>query len=53
VAVLFLLLMYAVDAVPWVVPLSGVADGLMGLAVVLLRVTRGQGLAGPGGRRAA
>jgi hypothetical protein len=53
VAVLFLLLMYAVDVVPWVVPLSGVADGLMGLAVVLLRVTRGQGLAGPGGRRAA
>jgi hypothetical protein len=53
VAVLFLLLMPALDAVPWVVPLSGVADGLMGLAVVFLRTGRGQSLAGPGGPRAA
>jgi hypothetical protein len=53
VAVLFLLLMSALDAVPWVVPLSGVADGLMGLVVVFLRTARGQGLAGPCGHRAA
>ncbi len=53
VAVLFLLLMTALDAVPWVVPLSGVADGLMGLVIVLLRTTRGLGLAGPGGQGAA
>jgi hypothetical protein len=49
VAVVFLLVMTALDSVPWVVPLSGVADGLMGLAVVLLRRARGRSLAGPRG----
>jgi len=50
VAVVFLLMTSVVDTVPWVVPLSGVADGFMGLAVVLLRRARGCGLAGPSGR---
>jgi hypothetical protein len=48
VAVVFLLATTALDEVPWLVPLSGVADGLMGLAVVLLRRARGRTLAGPG-----
>ena len=52
VAVVFLLMTSALDTVPWVVPLSGVADGIMGLAVVLLRRARGMGLAGPGARGA-
>jgi hypothetical protein len=52
VAVVFLLITSAVDEVPWVVPLSGVADGVMGLVVVLLRRARGRALAGPGGREA-
>jgi hypothetical protein len=46
VAVVFLLLTSALDDVPWVVPLSGVADGVMGLVVVLLRRARGRALAG-------
>ncbi|MCG6925004.1 MAG: hypothetical protein LJF30_06800 [Acidobacteria bacterium] len=53
VAVVFLLLTSAVDSVPWVVPLSGVADGLMGLAVVLVRRVEGRDLAGPCGWRSA
>ncbi len=53
VAVIFLLMTSVLDTVPWVVPLSGVADGLMGLAVVLLRRARGRELAGPGGQGAA
>jgi hypothetical protein len=48
VAVVFLLTTSAVDTVPWVVPLSGVADGLMGLAVALVRWGRGLPLTGPG-----
>jgi hypothetical protein len=52
VAVVFLLMTSALDEVPWVVPLSGVADGFMGLAVVLLRRARGRSLAGPGGPEA-
>ena len=52
VAVVFLLTTSALDEVPWVVPLSGVADGVMGLAVVLLRRARGRGLGGPGGPEA-
>jgi hypothetical protein len=48
VAVIFLLTTSAVDSVPWVVPLSGVADGLMGLAVALVRRARGRRLTGPG-----
>ena len=52
IAVVFLFLTSALDSVPWVVPLSGVGDGLMALAVVLLRRARGLPLLGPGaGRR--
>jgi hypothetical protein len=47
VAVVFLLTTSAVDSVPWVVPLSGIADGLMGLAVALVRRARGRRLTGP------
>ena len=53
VAVVFLLMTSVLDTVPWVVPLSGVADGFMALAVVLLRRARGRELAGPGGQGAA
>ena len=53
VAVVFLLTTSGLDSVPWVVPLSGVADGVMGLAVVLLRRARGLRLAGPCARGAA
>ena len=53
VAVAFLLMTSVLDTVPWVVPLSGVADGFMALAVVLLRRARGRELAGPGGQGAA
>ena len=52
IAVAFLFLASALDSVPWVVPLSGVGDGLMALAVVLLRRARGLPLRGPAaGRR--
>ena len=52
IAVVFLSLVTALDAAPWVVPLSGVGDGLMALAVVLLRHARGLPLLGPSaGRR--
>ena len=39
-AVVFLLACTALDAVPWVVPFSAVSDGLMGLAVVVVRRLR-------------
>jgi hypothetical protein len=52
VAVVFLLMTSVQDSVPWVVPLSGLADGVMGLAVVFLRRARGRGLAGPCARGA-
>jgi hypothetical protein len=48
IAVAFLFLTALLDTVPWVVPLSGVGDGLMAAAVVLLRRTRGLPLLGPG-----
>jgi hypothetical protein len=48
-AVVFLFLTAGLDSVPWVVPLSGVGDFLMAVAVVLLRRARGRGLLGPGG----
>jgi len=47
-AVVFLFLTAVLDSVPWVVPLSGVGDGLMAVAVVLLRRARGLPLLGPG-----
>jgi hypothetical protein len=46
IAVVFLFLTAALDSVPWVVPLSGVGDGLMAVAVVLLRRARGLPLLG-------
>jgi len=46
IAVVFLGLTAALTAVPWVVPLSGLADAGMGLAVLLLRRARGLPLAG-------
>ena len=45
-AVVFLFLTAATDDVPWLVPLSGVGDGLMAVAVVLLRRSRGLPLLG-------
>jgi hypothetical protein len=48
-AVVFLFLTAALDDVPWLVPVSGVGDGLMAVAVVLLRRARGLPLLG--GRR--
>jgi len=48
IAVAFLFLTSVLDAVPWLVPLSGVGDGLMAMAVVLLRRARGMPLLGPG-----
>ena len=48
IAVVFLFLASALDSVPWLVPLSAVGDGLMALAVVLLRRARGLPLLGPG-----
>jgi hypothetical protein len=48
-AVAFLFLSTAFDDVPWLVPLSGLGDGLMAVAVVLLRRARGLPLLG--GRR--
>jgi hypothetical protein len=49
IAVVFLFLTAALDSVPWVVPLSGLGDGLMAVAVVRLRRTRGLPLLGPRG----
>jgi hypothetical protein len=49
IAVVFLGLTTLLVAVPWLVPLSGVGDAAMGLAVVLLRRARGLPLAGPVG----
>lgn len=37
IAVVFLMLTTLLDDAPWVVPLSALGDGLMGLAVLLLR----------------
>jgi hypothetical protein len=48
IAVVFLFLTTALDSVPWLVPLSGAGDGLMAVAVVLLRRARGLPLLGPG-----
>ena len=53
IAVVFLFLTVALDAVPWVVPFSGVGDLLMGVAVVLLRRARGLPLLGRVAGRAA
>jgi hypothetical protein len=51
IAVAFLGLTTALVVVPWVVPLSGLADAAMGLAVLLLRRARRLPLAGvPVGR---
>lgn len=50
-AVVFLLLATVLTDVPWLVPLSAAGDGLMALAVVLLRRARGLALLGPGGGR--
>jgi hypothetical protein len=47
IGVVFLGLTTALVAVPWVVPLSGLGDAAMALAVVLLRRARGLTLAGP------
>jgi hypothetical protein len=49
IAVVFLFLTATLDSVPWVVPLSGVGDGLMAVAVVLVRRARGLPLFGLGG----
>ncbi len=49
-AVVFLFLTTALDDVPWLVPLSGLGDGLMAVAVVLLRRARGLPILGPGRR---
>lgn len=46
IAVAFLGLTSGLAAVPWVVPLSGLADAAMGLSVWLLRRARGLPLAG-------
>lgn len=46
IAVVFLAFTTLLCPVPWLVPLSGLGDGLMGLAVVLLRLARGQSLVG-------
>jgi hypothetical protein len=47
IAVVFLFLTALLDSVPWVVPLSGIGDGLMAAAVVLFRRARGLPLLGP------
>jgi len=48
IAVVFLGIVTFACPVPWVVPLSGVGDALMGLAVVWVRRRRRLPLAGPG-----
>jgi hypothetical protein len=52
-AVVFLFLTWGLGSAPWVVPLSGVGDGVMALAVVLLRRARGLPLLGASGGRTA
>jgi hypothetical protein len=47
IALAFLFLAALLDSVPWVVPLSGVGDGLMAVAVVTLRRGRGLPILGP------
>jgi hypothetical protein len=47
IAVVFLFLTALLESVPWVVPLSGIGDGLMAGAVVLFRRARGLPLLGP------
>jgi hypothetical protein len=47
IAVVFLGLTTVLVTVPWVVPLSGLGDAALALAVVLLRRARGLALAGP------
>lgn len=51
IAVAFLGLVTALSLVPWLVPLSGLGDLAMGLAVLLLRRARGLPLLGPAGDR--
>lgn len=53
IAVVFLFLSTAFCGVPWLVPLSGVGDGLMAVAVVTLRRARGLPLLGPSAGRGA
>jgi len=53
IAVVFLGLVTFLCPVPWVVPLSGVGDALMGLAVASMRRRRRLPLAGPGARGTA
>ena len=50
IAVVFLGIVTIVCPAPWVVPLSAVGDGLMGLLVVLVRRRRRLPLAGPAAR---
>jgi hypothetical protein len=50
IAVVFLGIVTLLCPVPWVVPLSGVGDALMGLVVVWVRRLRRLSLAGPGAR---
>jgi hypothetical protein len=50
IAVVFLGLVTFLCPVPWVVPLSGAGDALMGLAVVWMRRRRRLPLAGSGAR---
>jgi hypothetical protein len=50
IAVVFLGIVTLVCPAPWVVPLSGVGDGLMGLLVVLVRRRRRLPLAGAAAR---
>ena len=47
IAVVFLGLTTVLVTVPWVVPVSGLGDAAMALAVVRLRRARGLALAGP------
>jgi hypothetical protein len=53
IGVVFLGIVTLACPVPWVVPLSGVGDGLMAVAVVLLRRARGLSLLGPGAGKPA
>jgi hypothetical protein len=50
IAVVFLGIVALVCPAPWVVPLSGVGDALMGLVVVWVRRSRQLPLAGPAAR---
>jgi len=44
-ALLFLLSCAALDGVPWVVPFSGVTDGLMGLTILVVHRAAAKGAA--------